>query len=123
MIRSNGKALNSNLIGNDNELYLAEVNCIPWGQFDNRIEKIGNRVSVSFAVELINYTTKGGSVIIANVNSYQLPRSTYAPFSCTSNEGNALFGYVDKNTGRIIISSPNGNDKYVIGSFSYLADY
>lgn len=115
--------VNVNLIGNDNELSLAEVNCSPWGAFNNRIEKIGNLVFVSFAVELTNYTTKGGSIIIAGVNSNQLPRATYAPFSCTSNEGNVLFGHVDKTNGRIFIASPNGNDKYVMGSFSYLADY
>ena len=100
-------------------LELAGANCEAW--YSNSIDKIGNHVFVNFSVKMKNALIKNTPTIIAAISSKYFPKNQYVSFPAVSDNGHALFGYVDKNTGRIVILSPNGGEQYITGSFSYLS--
>lgn len=64
---------------------------------------------------------KNNPIIIAAVSSKYFPKNQYVSFSAVSDNGHALFGYIDKSNGMITIISPNGGEQYITGSFSYIS--
>ena len=111
---------NQNLTGNNDNLSLADSNCSAW--YENSIDKIGHRVFVTLSVQLKVSIAAGQTVIVAAVPGKYLPKNQYTSFPAVSNEGNSLFGYVDRSTNRIVIVSQKGGDKYITASFSYESD-
>ena len=70
-----------------------------------------------------NPLPRGTAVIVAAIRKEYLPKAENISFPATSNEGNPLYGYVNKTTGRIYLVSPNSNiDSYITASFSYRTD-
>ena len=110
--------LNQSLTNQGIDLGLAEVNCEAW--FDNSIDKIGNRVFVNLSVHMKNPLPRGTAVIVAAISKWYFPKAENISFPATSNEGNPLYGYVNKTTGRIYLVSLNSSiDSYITASFSY----
>ena len=113
-------SVNQNLTGNNDNLSLADSNCSAW--YENSIDKIGHRVFVTLSVHLKVSIAAGQTLIVAAVPDKYLPKNQYTSFPAVSNEGNSLFGYVDRSTNRIVIVSQKGGDKYITASFSYESD-
>ena len=69
-----------------------------------------------------NPLPRGTAVIVAAISKWYFPKAENISFPATSNEGNPLYGYVNKTTGRIYLVSPNSSiDSYITASFSYRA--
>lgn len=69
-----------------------------------------------------NPLPRGTAMIVAAISKVYFPKAENISFPATSNEGNPLYGYVNKTTGRIYLVSPNSNiDSYITASFSYRA--
>lgn len=108
------------LTNKDIDLSLATQNCEAW--FDNSIDRIGNRVHVNLSVHMKNPLPRGTAMIVAAISKGYSPKAENISFPATSNEGNPLYGYVNKTTGRIYLVSPNSSiDSYITASFSYRA--
>ena len=122
-IAANQAAIEQNtqsLTNKDIDLSLATQNCEAW--FDNSIDRIGNRVHVNLSVHMKNTLPRGTAMIVAAISKAYLPKAENISFPATSNEGNPLYGYVNKTTGRIYLVSPNSSiDSYITASFSYRA--
>lgn len=112
--------VNQSLTNKDIDLSLATQNCEAW--FDNSIDRIGNRVHVNLSVHMKNPLPRGTAMIVAAISKGYSPKAENISFPATSNEGNPLYGYVNKTTGRIYLVSPNSSiDSYITASFSYRA--
>lgn len=122
-IDANAEAIAQNtqsLTNKDIDLSLATQNCEAW--FDNSIDRIGNRVHVNLSVHMKNPLPRGTAMIVAAISKGYSPKAENISFPATSNEGNPLYGYVNKTTGRIYLVSPNSSiDSYITASFSYRA--
>lgn len=113
--------INRSLTNKDIDLPLATKNCEAW--FDNSIDRIGNRVFVNLSVHMKTPLPRGTAVIVAAISKKYYPKAENISFPATSNEGNPLYGYINKTTGRIYLVSPNSSiDSYITASFSYRAD-
>ena len=62
---------------------------------------------------------KDNATIVAGINNDYLPKAENVSFSAVSNEGNTLYGYVNKTSGRIFLISHTNVDSYITASFSY----
>lgn len=112
--RLNGKLSN---LENDSDLSLA--NCTSWGNTDNTITKIGNRVFITFGVQL-TVEQSSGSLIIGRIAKAYYPKTTYVRANAVDNEGGNHMLYIDKSNGTIILYV--STERYYSASFSYIVD-
>lgn len=110
----NGKLSN---LENDSDLPLA--NCTSWGNTDNTITKICNRVFITFGVQ-ITVEQSSGSLIIGRIAKAYYPKTTYVRANAVDNEGGNHMLYIDKSNGTIILYV--STERYYSASFSYIAD-
>ena len=110
----NGKLSN---LENDSDLSLA--NCTSWGNTDNTITKIGNRVFITFGVQL-TVEQSSGSLIIGRIAKAYYPKTTYVRANAVDNEGGNHMLYIDKSNGTIILYV--STERYYSASFSYIVD-
>lgn len=103
---------------NDSDLSLA--NCTSWGNTDNTITKIGNRVFITFGVQITDEQSSG-SLIIGRIAKVYYPKTAYVRANAvggTSGDNHIL--YIDKSNGVVILNL--STERYYSASFSYLAN-
>ena len=110
----NGKLSN---FENDSDLSLA--NCTSWGNTDNTITKIGNRVFITFGVQ-ITAEQSSGSLIIGRIAKVYYPKTTYVRVNAVDSDGGNHMLYIDKSNGAIVLYV--STERYYSASFSYIAD-
>lgn len=110
----NGKLSN---FENDSDLSLA--NCTSWGNTDNTITKIGNRVFITFGVQ-ITAEQSSGSLIIGRIAKVYYPKTAYVRANAADSDGGNHMLYIDKSNGIIMLYV--STERYYSASFSYIAD-
>lgn len=110
----NGKLSN---FENDSDLSLA--NCTSWGNTDNTITKIGNRVFITFGVQ-ITAEQSSGSLIIGRITKVYYPKTAYVRANAADSDGGNHMLYIDKSNGIIMLYV--STERYYSASFSYIAD-
>lgn len=110
----NGKLSN---FENDSDLSLA--NCTSWGNTDNTITKIGNRVFITFGVQ-ITAEQSSGSLIIGRIAKVYYPKTAYVRANAADSDGGNHMLYIDKSNGIIVLYV--STERYYSASFSYIAD-
>lgn len=110
----NGKLSN---FENDSDLLLA--NCTSWGNTDNTITKIGNRVFITFGVQ-ITAEQSSGSLIIGRIAKVYYPKTAYVRANAADSDGGNHMLYIDKSNGIIMLYV--STERYYSASFSYIAD-
>lgn len=110
----NGKLSN---FENDSDLSLA--NCTSWGNTDNTITKIGNRVFITFGVQ-ITAEQSSGSLIIGRITKVYYPKTAYVRANAVDSDGGNHMLYIDKSNGIIMLYV--STERYYSASFSYIAD-
>lgn len=110
----NGKLSN---FENDSDLSLA--NCASWGNTDNTITKIGNRVFITFGVQ-ITAEQSSGSLIIGRIAKVYYPKTAYVRANAADSDGGNHMLYIDKSNGIIMLYV--STERYYSASFSYIAD-
>lgn len=110
----NGKLSN---FENDSDLSLA--NCTSWGNTDNTITKIGNRVFITFGVQ-ITAEQSSGSLIIGRIAKVYYPKTAYVRANAADSDGGNHMLYIDKSKGIIMLYV--STERYYSASFSYIAD-
>lgn len=110
----NGKLSN---FENDSDLSLA--NCTSWGNTDNTITKIGNRVFITFGVQ-ITAEQSSGSLIIGGIAKVYYPKTAYVRANAADSDGGNHMLYIDKSNGIIMLYV--STERYYSASFSYIAD-
>jgi len=102
---------------NDSDLSLA--NCTSWGNTDNTITKIGNRVFITFGVQ-ITAEQSSGSLIIGRIAKVYYPKTAYVRANAADSDGGNHMLYIDKSNGIIMLYV--STERYYSASFSYIAD-
>lgn len=102
---------------NDSDLSLA--NCTSWGNTDNTITKIGNRVFITFGVQ-ITAEQSSGSLIIGRIAKVYYPKTAYVRANAADSDGGNHMLYIDKSNGIIVLYV--STERYYSASFSYIAD-
>lgn len=111
--------VNSKLSNLENDSDLPLANCTSWGNTDNTITKICNRVFITFGVQ-ITVEQSSGSLIIGRIAKAYYPKTTYVRANAVDNEGGNHMLYIDKSNGTIILYV--STERYYSASFSYIAD-
>ena len=102
---------------NDSDLSLA--NCTSWENTDNTITKIGNRVFITFGVQ-ITAEQSSGSLIIGRIAKVYYPKTAYVRANAADSDGGNHMLYIDKSNGIIVLYV--STERYYSASFSYIAD-
>lgn len=102
---------------NDSDLSLA--NCTSWGNTDNTITKIGNRVFITFGVQITDEQSSG-SLIIGRIAKVYYPKTAYVRANAADSDGGNHMLYIDKSNGIIVLYV--STERYYSASFSYIAD-
>lgn len=96
------------------------VNCTSWGNTDNTITKIGNRVFITFGMKL-TVEQSSGSLIIGRIARTYYPKTAYVRANAAGGtNGDNHILYIDKSNGTVILNP--STERYYSASFSYLAD-
>lgn len=102
---------------NDSDLSL--TNCTSWGNTDNTITKIGNRVFITFGVQITDEQSSG-SLIIGRIAKVYYPKTAYVRANAADSDGGNHMLYIDKSNGIIVLYV--STERYYSASFSYIAD-
>ena len=117
---SNKLAINGKLSNFENDSDLSLVNCTSWGNTDNTITKIGNRVFITFGMKL-TVEQSSGSLIIGRIARTYYPKTAYVRANAAGGtNGDNHILYIDKSNGTVILNP--STERYYSASFSYLAD-
>lgn len=111
--------VNGKLSNLENDFDLSLANCTSWGNTDNTITKIGNRVFITFGVQL-TVEQSSGLLIIGKIAKAYYPKTTYVRTNAVDNEGGNHMLYIDKSNGAIKLYV--STERYYSASFSYIAD-
>lgn len=111
--------LNGKLSNLENDFDLSLANCISWGNTDNTITKIGNRVFITFGVQ-ITAEQSSGSLIIGRIAKVYYPKTAYVRANAAGSGGGNHMLYIDKSNGTIMLYV--STERYYSASFSYIAD-
>lgn len=116
---SNKLAINGKLSNLENDFDLSLANCTSWGNTDNTITKIGNRVFITFGVQ-ITAEQSSGSLIIGRIAKVYYPKTAYVRANAVDSGGGNHMLYIDKSNGTIMLYV--STERYYSASFSYIAD-
>lgn len=111
--------LNGKLSNFENDSDLSLANCTSWGNTDNTITKIGNRVFITFGVQ-ITAEQSSGSLIIGRIAKVYYPKTAYVRANAADSDGGNHMLYIDKSNGIIVLYV--STERYYSASFSYIAD-
>lgn len=111
--------LNGKLSNFENDSDLSLANCTSWGNTDNTITKIGNRVFITFGVQ-ITAEQSSGSLIIGRIAKVYYPKTAYVRANAADSDGGNHMLYIDKSNGIIMLYV--STERYYSASFSYIAD-
>lgn len=111
--------LNGKLSNFENDSDLSLANCASWGNTDNTITKIGNRVFITFGVQ-ITAEQSSGSLIIGKIAKVYYPKTAYVRANAADSDGGNHMLYIDKSNGIIMLYV--STERYYSASFSYIAD-
>lgn len=111
--------LNGKLSNFENDSDLSLANCASWGNTDNTITKIGNRVFITFGVQ-ITAEQSSGSLIIGRIAKVYYPKTAYVRANAADSDGGNHMLYIDKSNGIIMLYV--STERYYSASFSYIAD-
>lgn len=111
--------VNSKLSNFENDSDLSLANCTSWGNTDNTITKIGNRVFITFGVQ-ITAEQSSGSLIIGRIAKVYYPKTAYVRANAADSDGGNHMLYIDKSNGIIMLYV--STERYYFASFSYIAD-
>ena len=111
--------LNGKLSNLENDFDLSLANCTSWGNTDNTITKIGNRVFITFGVQ-ITAEQSSGSLIIGRIAKVYYPKTAYVRANAVDSVGGNHMLYIDKSNGTIMLYV--STERYYSASFSYIAD-
>lgn len=111
--------VNGKLSNFENDSDLSLDNCTSWGNTDNTITKIGNRVFITFGVQ-ITAEQSSGSLIIGRIAKVYYPKTAYVRANAADSDGGNHMLYIDKSNGIIVLYV--STERYYSASFSYIAD-
>lgn len=111
--------VNGKLSNLENDFDLSLANCTSWGNTDNTITKIGNRVFITFGVQ-ITAEQSSGSLIIGRIAKVYYPKTAYVRANAVDSGGGNHMLYIDKSNGTIMLYV--STERYYSASFSYIAD-
>lgn len=111
--------VNGKLSNFENDSDLSLTNCTSWGNTDNTITKIGNRVFITFGVQ-ITAEQSSGSLIIGRIAKVYYPKTAYVRANAVDSDGGNHMLYIDKLNGTIVLYV--STERYYSASFSYIAD-
>lgn len=111
--------VNGKLSNFENDSDLSLDNCTSWGNTDNTITKIGNRVFITFGVQ-ITAEQSSGSLIIGRIAKVYYPKTAYVRANAADSDGGNHMLYIDKSNGIIMLYV--STERYYSASFSYIAD-
>lgn len=111
--------VNGKLSNFENDSDLSLTNCTSWGNTDNTITKIGNRVFITFGVQ-ITAEQSSGSLIIGRIAKVYYPKTAYVRANAADSDGGNHMLYIDKSNGIIMLYV--STERYYSASFSYIAD-
>lgn len=111
--------VNGKLSNFENDSDLSLTNCTSWGNTDNTITKIGNRVFITFGVK-ITVEQSSGSLIIGRIAKVYYPKTAYVRANAADSDGGNHMLYIDKSNGIIMLYV--STERYYSASFSYIAD-
>lgn len=111
--------VNGKLSNFENDSDLSLVNCTSWENTDNTITKIGNRVFITFGVQ-ITAEQSSGSLIIGRIAKVYYPKTAYVRANAADSDGGNHMLYIDKSNGIIVLYV--STERYYSASFSYIAD-
>ena len=111
--------VNGKLSNFENDSDLSLTNCTSWGNTDNTITKIGNRVFITFGVQITSEQSSG-SLIIGRIAKVYYPKTAYVRVNAADSDGGNHMLYIDKSNGIIMLYV--STERYYSASFSYIAD-